>query len=399
MLVLKSNNIYTEEGKLSGFIQIENDRIYDIVKEYNGEYVDYSDKIIIPGIIDVHNHGFGGYSMTDPATIDDVKGYAKALTSIGVTTVLPTAKEDAFEAVADCMDEKYTGARILGIHSEGPFWARGGEKTIGAVYPLPDIEETKRLIKRAKNRMKVMAIAPELPLADEVIKLLHRENIKVAACHTKGNYEQITRVNETCQYDIVTHLGNGMQGLHHRDVGALGAFLLADNVYYEIITDLNHICKEMLRIFFKLQPYDKFVLISDSNFMAGLPVGTYMRYGREMYSNEKGLILNSDGRICGSGKWVLHNMKQLVNEVGVDMYNVVRMSSLNPARYLNVDNDLGSIKIHKKADLAVIDDDFNCLYTYIDGQLVYDHNVDTKDKIFNAEAMKKKVSDECELKK
>ena len=100
---------------------------------------DFEDQRIIPGIIDIHNHGFGGWSMTDPAKEKDVKGFAKAVASVGVTGVLPTAKEEAFEAIADCTGQPLDGARIHGVHSEGPFWARGGENTVGEDYPLPDV--------------------------------------------------------------------------------------------------------------------------------------------------------------------------------------------------------------------------------------------------------------------
>ena len=115
----------------------------------------------------------------------------KSITSIGVTGVLPTAKEDAFEAIASVMDQDYEGAVIYGIHSEGPFWARGGENTVGASWPSPNVEETERLIEKAGGKMKVMAIAPELPNAYDVIRCLHRHGIKVACCHTAGHAQDI----------------------------------------------------------------------------------------------------------------------------------------------------------------------------------------------------------------
>ena len=99
--------------------------------------------------------------MTDPCTDEDVLGYVKALASIGITGILPTAKEDAFEAIVRVMDQVYEGAVIYGIHSEGPFWARGGEKTVGLTWPAPDVEETERLIQKTHGKMKVMAIAPD----------------------------------------------------------------------------------------------------------------------------------------------------------------------------------------------------------------------------------------------
>lgn len=392
-MIIKSDHIFTESRERSGYLVIEDGKIKDILENYEGTVdYDYSDKRVIPGIIDIHNHGFGRWSMTDDADESIVRGYVNALTTIGVTTCLPTAKEGAFEAVADVMNGEYEGARIEGIHSEGPFWARGGENTIGMTWPLPDVEETKRLVTKAKGAMKMMAIAPELPGAYDVIEYLHSENIKVACCHTKAKAEDIRKANDQVGLDIATHLGNGMQGIHHRNVGALGGLLLEDNLMYEVITDLNHICADMLKLMFRIQPYDKFCLISDSNFIAGLPVGTYIRYGREMYADEKGLILNSDGRICGSGKWVLSNMEKLERVVGVPFNEIVKMASLNPARFLHIDEKTGSIRKGKDADVVVIDDDYNCLLTLVKGHVCYDAFKDNQNDYFNHEALKLKVA-------
>lgn len=390
---LKSNHILTEQGFQAGYLTVEDGKIVSVSSLCQGGYEDLGDLSVYPGIIDIHNHGFGGWSMTDPCEEKDIRGYAKALTTVGITGVLPTAKEAAFEAIASVMDQEYEGARVLGIHSEGPFWARGGENTVGESWPAPSVKETERLVKLAGGKMAVMALAPEVPGAYEVIRYLHEHKIRVACCHTKAKAQDIYDAHQKAGLDIATHLGNGMQGIHHRDVGALGALLLLDDIRYEVITDLNHICPDMLRIMFRLQPYDKFCLISDSNFIAGLPAGVYMRYGREMYANEKGLILNSDGRICGSGKWVLHNIGQLVKYVGISEEEAVKMASINPAAYLGIDHITGSIRPGKKADLAVVDASFTCRRTYVGGELVFDREKTPQEALFNPEAMKRRVRD------
>ena len=388
--VLRSRRIVTENGIVDGVIEIEEGKIVRIGPAEGPIDWDFEDQRIIPGIIDIHNHGFGGWSMTDPATCRDVQGFAKAVASVGVTGVLPTAKEEAFEAIADCTDIPLEGAWIYGVHSEGPFWARGGENTVGEDYPLPDVKEAQRLIDKAKGKMVMMAIAPELPKAYDVIRLLHENGIKVASAHTKAYSGDIHKAMQEVGLDIVTHLCNGMRGIHHRNVGALGQYLLEDNLRYELITDLNHVCKEMIQICLKMQPVEKFCLISDSNYIAGLPTGHYMRYNKEMIADEKGLILDLHGRICGSGKWVLYNIGQLVKVVGVLLEDGVRMASLNPAKFLGIDQRTGSLTEGKQADLAVIDDQYQCLMTMVEGRIVYDRNQD-KD-VFNPEAMKRKIA-------
>ena len=102
----KSEWILTENGFVNGYITICDGTIEKISTEWDGEYEDVGNTGIFPGIIDVHNHGFGGWSMTDPCTDEDIRGYVKALASIGITGILPTAKEDAFEAIARVMDQE-----------------------------------------------------------------------------------------------------------------------------------------------------------------------------------------------------------------------------------------------------------------------------------------------------
>lgn len=388
---IKSNQIVTPQGIIQGYMEWEDGKITSISDHTTTtDVMDVGNRMVLPGIIDIHNHGFGGWSMTDPAQEEDVRGFAKAIASVGVTGVLPTAKEAAFEAIADVVDTPVDGAIVYGIHSEGPFWARGGENTVGEDYPLPDLEETKRLVAKAKHKMTMMAIAPELPKAYDVIRYLHQEGILVASAHTKSYSEDIHQAVEEVGLDIVTHLCNGMRGIHHRDVGALGQYLLEDNLQYELITDLNHVCPEMIRICFKMQPIDKFLLISDSNYIAGLPSGHYMRYNKEMIADDQGLIKDLHGRICGSGKWVLYNMKQLVEVVKVPLVEVVKMASFNPARFLKLDQQTGSLTEGKNADFIIVDQDYICHNTYVHGKCVYDRSLDVN--VFNMEALKRKIA-------
>lgn len=386
---IHSTQIYTRYGLRNGYLKICGDRITDILDapDEEGEVTEYYDERIIPGIIDIHNHGYGGWSMTDSVTDKDLCGYAKACASIGITTVLPTTTKESpgIEGIVHGIKAVSTGARIYGIYSEGPFWARGGENTVGETWPKPSVETVSKIIERAEGKLKVMAIAPELPGAEEVIHLLHQKGIKVAACHTKADSEQIRKAMHNAGFEIVTHLCNGMQGIHHRNVGALGAYLLEDSLYYEIICDLNHVCADMLKLLFRLQPYAKYCLISDSNFISGLPAGVYERYGELNYSYENGLIVDKHHRIRGSGKCVLHNMKMLTETVGVPFEEAVRMASSNPAGFLGIDGLTGTIEPGKVCDLAVISDDYRCLATYVAGKKVFDCRSDLQ--VFNTEAM------------
>lgn len=388
---IKSSNIYAKNKIFDGYIIVEEERIVDIcsvLPKGISHIEDYHDDMIIPGIIDIHNHGYGGYSVTDKITDAQVQGYSKALASVGVTSVLATAKFEAFANISKAIKEKqFTGAKILGIHSEGPFWARGGENTVGETWPKPDIELTNTYINEANGTLKMMAIAPELPNAYDVMKLLHQKGIKVAACHTKASAEQIIKAHQDVGIDDVTHLCNGMNGIHHRNMGALGGFLELSNVYYELICDLNHVCKEMIELLFKVLPFDKIMLISDSNYIAGLPCGVYERYGREMTLHENGLIKDNNGRICGSGKPVLYGIKQLVQGLGLPLQKVIRFTSANPAAFLGINEDTGEIAINKLADFVVINDNFVVQATFVNGIKKYVAG----DEVLDKNALKRKL--------
>ena len=388
----KSSRIFTPHGVIEGYLIVNNDKIVDVLPcvDDDTEVVDYESYMIMPGIIDIHNHGFAGWSMTDAIEDNDVISYKKALCSVGVTTVLPTAKIEAFSSISNIMRyEDYNGAIIHGIHSEGPFWARGGENTVGETWPAPNLDLTQKYIDAANGCMKYMALAPELDGADKVAELLHKNGIKVAACHTKAKANDIEKAYKKGVFDSVTHLCNGMQGIHHRDVGALGKFLLLENIYYELIADLNHVCSDMIRLIMKIIDHQKVMLISDSNYMANMPIGLYERYGKKMVIDDKGLIKDIHGRICGSGKYVLFDMKQLVDNCGLNLEEVSQMASYNPACFLGIDQYTGSLRYGNYADFMVVNDNLECRATFVHGNKCFDAN--DKIGLINPEAYERRL--------
>lgn len=374
MEYIKSTRIYTENGCINGLLAVNDGRITQIYRSDELEpknFVDYGDNRIIPGIIDIHNHGFKGHSMRENTTEATVRDYLKLLTSVGVTGVLPAGTEQAFGVIAALVDREYEGARILGIHSEGPFFAIEGENSPGIDYPLPSVEQAEKMIAACNGALKLMAIAPEVDGAYEVIRYLNEQGVLVAAAHTMASAQETNAALMHNKIDLVTHLGNAMRGIHHREVGALGAFLLNDNLYYEVIADLNHVCADMLRIMFRLQPYDKFILVSDSNSISGLGPGQYEHRGRVVHVDEKGLIIDEHGCIGGSGKHALYGLQQLIETVKVPADKAIRMASLHPAKLLEIADRKGSIAVNKDLDIVVIDDAYEVIATYVNGDVAY----------------------------
>lgn len=379
----KSKRIVLKDQVIDGFIVVEDDKIVNVTTENNNcPYVDYSDYQLLAGIFDTHNHGCYGWDLAGGSNLEEnkaiVRSYLKALATQGVTAIFPTARLAMFEAIAEVAKEEIVGAKIVGIHSEGPWLNRVGEKGEKTDIPKVDLSVAKDMVKKAQGLLKLVALAPEIEGIDEVMDYFKSEGITLAFAHSDCNYEQ-AKASYKRGIDVITHTGNVMSGLHHRDLGGLGAALNDPDVMCEVICDGMHLSLDMVELYFKLKPMDKFMLISDNSSLGGLPEGKY--HGR---ANEKdraylnitkdGFIVSDSGRLTGSSKPVIYGISNLVNKLHLPLCEVSKMASLNPATYYKF-NDLGSLEIGKKADFIVVDNDFKVCYTHINGHKIYDYTL------------------------
>lgn len=398
MKALKSSRIYSSEGVISGYIVVDGNKIIKIAEDIEDiediEVIDYKDNRIIPGIIDTHNHGMYGFKLRK-TTEDDTRevleknviGYIKALPTVGVTGVFPTAQYEVFDIIANNVkNNPNIGAKVLGIHSEGPYLNRVGENGKPKPYPPVDLNHVQNMIDRAGGLLKLFALAPEIEGIDDVIKLLKINGIKVALAHSDLKYEETLKAIEK-GVSVATHLGNVMTGIHHRDIGAAGALLTSNKVECEIICDGYHLALPYIDLLFKVKDYSRFIIISDSIHLAGLPAGVYRGYTEKsrLTIGDDGFIRDEDGRINGSSKPVIQGIKNLVEKLNIPLEVVVKMTSENPAKYYQL-GDKGVLKNGYDADIVVIDDDYNIVATYVEGNIAYDKNRDSM--IYNKDVLK-----------
>ena len=389
-MIIKSGRIYMEDGCKSGALEIADGKIK---KYYPGgdkikADVDYGNNRIIPGIFDTHNHGGFGIRASDTASEDEIKLYLKGSAANGVTALFPTTTDlGAMNMLSKIADETQDGAKIMGIHSEGPWGARVGEKGINTGYPKVDMAHAQKMVDACGGKLMLVGIAPEVENAYNAIDFFLSKHITVAMYHTNANYTEANRAIDR-GVTVATHLGNVMTGLHHRDVGVMGAAILRDEVYCELICDFLHICPQMIEIVLKLKAHDKIMMISDSGAYAGAPAGTYRSAWPGAKSDrgtitvtEEGFVLSETGRLSGSSKPVIFGMKNLIEKAGLPLEEVWRLASFNAIYKYGFASKKGSIKEGKDADIVVIDDDFKVVRTYSEGRQVYDRETD-KD-IFN----------------
>lgn len=385
-MLIKSKKIYTSQGIKDGYVLVEGKIIKDIITNadkfiLNEENViDAGGLSVIPGLIDIHIHGAGGWSING-GNADNVYGMSRYLSTRGTTSFQPTTGgcslsdlEKSLKIIKKTMSVKYDGAKMLGIHMEGPFVNPEKKGVFFAEHLLkPSIEIMNKYIELSGDNIRHVTLAPELEGADKLISMLCKKNILVSGGHTNATIEE-TQKGIDGGIRLSTHTCNAQRSIHHRQPGALGGYLLDDRVDCELICDLYHVHPDMIKLIAKIKTINKICMISDAIMASGLEPGKYVLLNQKVLIDADGYSKLPDGTIAGSTKDLMYGVKRMVKDAGFSMEEVLIMASLNPARLCGCEKNKGSIKIGKDADLVIIDDDFKVCYTFIEGQLVYDSN-------------------------
>ncbi|NLH64207.1 MAG: N-acetylglucosamine-6-phosphate deacetylase [Erysipelotrichaceae bacterium] len=385
-LLLRCRSIITPDGPVNGYLAVEDGKITCISTDRYSDARDCGDMTMIPGIFDTHNHASCGYSpdgKTKKETSERTAKYLKALASFGVTSVFPTLfatepDEDSYNSLTvlkDFVGRPQDGAKPLGVNFEGPFLNRTGEHEKRYEAKPINLDYVKKCFAISKGMIKVMGLAPELNGSRQLISYLKRNGAIAAMAHTDANAKEAFQSFED-GITVSTHTCNVMVGIHHRDVGGLGAALLDDRVNCELICDGVHVCNDMLKLIMRTKPQDKVMMISDSSRFVGMPQGTYIVRGETRIIDQDGRVLDLDGGLNGSSRPVLFGIGNLVRNVGIPLTAAVRMASLNPCRVYGFAEDKGSLEVGKDADFVLIDQNFNAQETWSEGRQVYLRGID-----------------------
>jgi N-acetylglucosamine-6-phosphate deacetylase len=337
-----------------GEVRIEGDRITAVGRPRGAKPTDAA--WILPGFVDLHVHGGGGHSFTrgDPS---DAREAARFHGRHGTTTMLAslvTAPIKALRKSTVDMKPLVEDGTIAGLHYEGPYLSA---TRCGAQNPDhlrdPNPRELARLLDLGGVRM--VTVAPELPKALDVIRLLVQRGVIAAIGHTDATYEQ-TNKGIDAGATVGTHVCNGMRPVHHREPGPVVALLDAPNVVCEQIPDGVHLHDGMLRHAVHTAGPGRIALITDAIDAAGMTDGRY-DLGGQAVTVERGVArLERDGAIAGSTLTMAAGLRRTVQS-GVSIVDASRMASGTPAMVLGRYNELGSLAPGKRADLVLLDDE------------------------------------------
>lgn len=375
---LKNVRILTPEGFINGNLQIDNGKITNINYDPNFNGLTFTDVVtVVPGFIDEHIHGANGSDVMD-GDLDSLSNIACTIVKEGVTSFLATTmtqKEDviikALNNVKEYVDNPVeNGAEVIGIHLEGPFL---NPSACGAQDPAyivnPDVDKLKRYQDASGNLIKLVTVAPEMPGGIEFIKYCTSAGIVASIGHTKATYEDAHQA-VLAGATNVTHCFNAMSGLHHRDVGVVGAALLHDELTTELIADGIHVSKEAIKILYKLKGKDKLTLVTDAMEAKWLPDGEYELGGQKVYVKGKEARL-TNGTLAGSVLKMNEAVGNMHDFLDATLEDIIYMASVNPAKKLGVYDRKGSIEPGKDADLVVLNDNLEVIMTIVKGRICY----------------------------
>lgn len=375
IMKIKSKRVYICGDLFPAVIETENGKIKRVFSYDEEADIDYGELRILPGFIDIHCHGAYGFD-TNYGEEEGLRYWAEHIVSEGVTGFLATTVTEkkevllkAVKNVADVTHKGYQGARILGIHFEGPYldMEYKGAQPPEAIVP-PSIKEFKEYQEAADGLIKVITLAPEHDPDYALTRFASENGVVVSMGHSGASYEAAL-LGAANGAKSITHTYNGMSPFKHRDNGMVGAALRLSDLYSEVICDCNHSTPQALRIFFDAKNADHAIMISDSLMCKGSAPGSRFMFGGheiEVYPDGSAHLC-IEKNLAGSTMKINEGLRNLVEKALVPFDKAVNSCTINPARLLGLDDQIGKISAGYDADMTILNDDYSVNTVYCKG--------------------------------
>ena len=395
-LLLYNASLVLPHGVKDGSVLVRDGRITEVFEAAQTptglsarETLDVRGVYLAPGMIDIHIHGAAGVDVQN-ADGGQLAQLSEFLLTHGVTgyfaTFVPTGERSYQAAIAEVeayvarQDEATRrGARILGIHFEGPFVSRNRCGALQREHfrtydgDPRSVESFTAGHQAGPNSRgaRLMTIAPEVSGGLELIGALTARGVRAFIGHTEAEPETLDAgvAAGACH---LTHFPNALNPLHHRKPGAVAWGLLRDAVTIDCIADFHHVHPLMLSLMMRAKSTGRVALISDAIQPAGLGDGEFTVWGIRLAVRD-GLTALADGPAAGTIAGSVITMREALKNIaslGVPLHEAVGMAATVPARVAGLGQAYGAIEAGKRADLFAFDGDFDVQFATLNGVLV-----------------------------
>lgn len=383
-LAIFTRQVITPETVIAqGVVLVHGKKILEVGNRFEVSFSDrefrtfhFEKQTLVPGFIDVHIHGSGGRDVME-GTREAIEVVSRFLASHGTTAYLattvtasPIATIQAVESLGKLIPEQTGGARILGLHLEGPFIS---EKKRGVHPPEhirpPSTRIFDELAKMSNNQVRVITLAPESPGGLEFIQHIRSKGVVVSLGHSNATCE-VARQAIQAGATNATHTFNAMRDFNHREPGILGAVLTDSRVFTELFADGVHVDPTVVEMLLRCKGTRKVLLITDAISAAGMPDGDY-QLGSLAVKVSSGVCRSLEGSLAGSTLSQDRALQNIVRWTGMPLEEAIWMLSRNPADSIGVAGFKGSVRAGCDADLVLLDDDLTVQATFCEGTLAY----------------------------
>ncbi len=361
----RREDVLAEDGKLS----------FPGVPPEGCRVVDLKGAMLVPGFLDLHTHG-GDNVDVNAATAEDFAQISRFFARNGTTgwlcSILTDTEEQTLWSIGqarEAMAAPIAGARLLGIHLEGPFLSPEYKGAMPEhLLRKGDAALFRRYQQAAGGTVRYLTVAPEVEGVVDMIREISGE-VAVAIGHSGADYETAIRAIDAGAR-ACTHTFNAM-GLFHQHRPSIMGAVLERPVYCEAICDGRHLHPGTVRMLLACKGWDRVAAVTDSIQAAGLPDGRYKLGVNDVVVEDGDAKLASNGVRAGSTLTTGQALKNLTAFTGQPVERVLPLLTLNPARLIGMEERKGSIAPGKDADLVVLDDQLNVKQTYVSGVCVY----------------------------
>jgi N-acetylglucosamine-6-phosphate deacetylase len=374
----------------NGVLRTQSGRITDISSGARAgtNVIDLGAMYLAPGFVDLHVHGGDGADFMD-GTLRAFRTVCRCHARHGTTSLTPTstvATTEQYVRFLELCGEAYRevpgGARIIGAHFYGPYFARPARGCHpDQEFLIPDETNANAFTKLATRMPLVITVAPEIDNVEWFVRTYSAKGVRFNAGHSFATFSQVEAA-VAAGVRHVDHLYCAMSDrarlrqtqTYPMRAGVMEATLYFDELTTEVIADGKHLTPELLRLAYKIKGPDRLALVTDSMRAVDLPDGEYW-FGAEG-SGERvrkmdGVGVTLEGTALASGVMGMdHGVRTMHQAAKVALPEAVRMASLTPARILGVEAEIGSLEVGKRADLVMMDHELNVRQVYVGGERV-----------------------------